>query len=78
MTILPVGMVVKSAHHHGTAGRATCSGGKGVKEDGAVFRQGINSRCLSDWVAVASKGRRLIVCNKENDILFSSKRAIEN
>ena len=78
VTILSVSMVVKSAHHHGTAGGATGSGGKSVLKNRTIFREGINSRRLSNAIAVASKGWRLIVCNKENDILFSSKRAKQN
>ena len=78
MTILPVGMVVQTAHHHRTAGGAACRCRKSVKEDGAVFCQSIDRRCLGDWVAVTSKGRRFIVRDKENDILLGSKRTKGN
>ena len=78
MTILSVSMVVKSAHHHGTAGGATGSGGKGVLKNRTIFREGINSRRLSNAVAVATEGRRFIVCDKKNDIFFSSKTAKRN
>ena len=39
VTILPICMVVQTAHYHRTAGGAACRCRKGVKEDGAVFCQ---------------------------------------
>ena len=76
VTILSVGMVVKSAHHHGTAGGATGSGGKGVLKNRTIFREGINSRRLSNAVAVATEGRRFIVCDKKM-IFFSAPKQLK-
>ena len=70
VTILPIGMVVQSAHDHGPAGGATCSGGKGIEEHGAVFGEGIDCWCLGNGIAVASQCRRFIIGDEENDILI--------
>ena len=54
MPVLPVGVVVQTAHDHGSAGRAAGGGGKCVEKQGAVAGKGIDSRGLGNGIAVAA------------------------
>lgn len=70
MSVLSISMVVESTHDHGSTCRAAGSGGKCVEKQSAVFGEGIDSRGLGNGIAIAAKGGRFIIRDKENDILF--------
>ena len=57
VSVLPVGMVVQSAHHDRPARGATCGGCVGVEKDRSVFGESIDGRSPRNLVSIASKGR---------------------
>ena len=76
-TVLSVGMIVESAHDHGTTGGAAGGRGKGVLKQCAIFGEGINRGSLGNRISIATEGGGLVVGNQENDIFSAAKETAE-
>lgn len=74
VTVLAVGVVMQSAHDHGSTGGAARGGGECMSKECAVGGKGVDRRSLSHRVTVATKGGGLIVGDQENDIFLGRKR----
>ena len=75
MSILTIGMIVESAHDHGSTGGTTGSGCKCMSEESAISGKRIDRRCLGNWITIAAQGGGLIIGDEENNIFLSRKRA---
>ena len=74
--VLAVGVVVQTAHHDRSAGRATGGGGKGVEEKRPVCGQGIDGRGPGNFVSIAPESGRLVVGDKKDDVFLSRKKKV--
>ena len=74
VTVLAVGVVMQSAHDHGSTGGAARGGGECMSKEGAVGGQGVDRRSLSHRVTITTEGGGLIIGDEENYIFLSRKR----
>ena len=74
--VLAVGVVVQTAHHDRSAGRATGGGGEGVEEKRPVCGQGIDGRGPGNFVSIAPESGRFVVGDEKDDVFLSRKKKV--
>ena len=74
MPVLPIGMVVQSAHYDRPAGRAAGRGRVGIQKKSAVLGEGIDGRGLGNLVAIATERRAFVIGDEENDVFLCRKK----
>ena len=74
MPVLAVGVVVQTAHHDRTAGRATGGRGKSIEKKGSVFGEGVDSRGLGNFVSITSEGGGFVVGDEEDNVFLCSEK----
>ena len=76
VAILTVHMVMKSTHHHRSAGTATGRGRECIAEQRSIGRQRVDRGCDGNFIAIAPKRRTFVVGDKEDNVAVRTFRII--